>query len=86
MYRVRIEAKLPTLPFEQWLQKKAMHIFFNKTDDEQFLNEHFIEIAQHPSLPPMITNPISDIEKASAETITEKEVKSLAKLFRRHDN
>ena len=81
-YKIRVKAKYPTPPFDEWLLTKALQLFYKETNDQELYDTQKLKILYDPTTPPMSIYREYLIKKFAKKTLTGLDIKNGANLYR----
>ena len=81
-YKIRVKAKYPSPPFDEWLLTKALQIFYKETKDQELYDTHKLNILYDPTTPPISIHSEYLIKKFAQKTLTGLDIKNGANLYR----
>ena len=82
-YRIRVKAKYPTAPFDEWLLTKALKLFYKATNNQEFFDNQNLKILCDPSTPPISIYWEYLIKKFAGKTLNKLDIKNGANLYRK---
>ena len=85
-YKIRVKAKYPTAPFDEWLLSKALQLFYKATNNQEFYDNHKSKILYDLEMPPISVYREYLIKKFAKETLTKLDIKNGANLYRKSIN
>ena len=81
---MRVKAKPPTPPFQEWLLHKVLQLFSTETNNIEFFDKHKLNLLYDIEFPSI--SPFREflLKKTAKQTLTKLDIKNGANLYRQN--